>query len=248
MHRIALLLLASLVLASPAWSQTRGGVPTPGQTTADWAKTLNEKGSVTVQDIVFDAGTATIAPGSHAALATIGELLKSDPALRLDIQTHTDNGGQKAANLALSQARATAVRDYLVATFGIAADRLTATGFGDTDPIADNSSAEGRARNQRVEFVKVATKNAAKASPASGAGEWTGVVSAGLMAVGGETTGIVLTGGAERFELQAADPAMRRRLQALDGKTVIVRGTLETRPGVEVKTRRIITVAAVDAR
>jgi hypothetical protein len=206
-----------------------------------------EQGSIALHNILFDTGRATIAPASQPALAPIGEVLKADPSLRLEIQGHTDNVGQKAANLALSQARAAAVRDELIKTFGIAPDRLTATGFGDTKPVADNSTEQGRAQNRRVELVKMGIKTPATgaAPAANGPGEWTGRIMAGMMAVGGETTGIMLDLGQERFELQPADQAMRQRLQALDGKTVTIRGTLATRAGVEVRTRRIITVKEV---
>ena len=63
-----------------------------------------------------------------------------------------------------------------------------------------------------------------------------------MMAIGGETTGIVLVTDRDQLELQPADSAMRQRLQELNGKTVTIRGTLETFPGVEVRTRRIIKV------
>ena len=82
-----------------------------------------------------------------------------------------------------------------------------------------------------------------------GPGEWTGRVMTGMMAVGGETTGILLAvgepGTGDRFELQPANQAMRERLRALDGRTVTVRGTLDTREGVEVRRRRIISVTEI---
>ena len=79
---------------------------------------------------------------------------RSDAALKLEIQGHTDNVGGAAANLKLSQDRAAAVKAYLVQTHGVAADRLTTAGLGDTKPIADNGSEDGRAKNRRVELVK----------------------------------------------------------------------------------------------
>lgn len=69
-------------------------------------------------------------------------------------QGHTDNAGAAAANLKVSQDRAAAVKTYLVQTHGIVADRLTTSGLGDTKPIAENTSDEGRAKNRRVELVK----------------------------------------------------------------------------------------------
>jgi OmpA-OmpF porin, OOP family len=123
-------------------------------TAAELAAALNSAGKVALHNILFDTGRASIRPESAAALAPVGELLKSDPALRLEIQGHTDNVGAAAANLRLSQDRAAAVKTYLVQTFGVAADRLTTAGFGDTRPVADNAADAGRTQNRRVELVK----------------------------------------------------------------------------------------------
>ena len=118
------------------------------------ARELKDKGSVAVRDILFDTGKATIKPESAKSLATIAQVLAADPALKIEIQGHTDNVGAKDANLRLSQARATAVQAYLVQTHAIAAARLTAVGLGDTQPVADNSTEPGRAQNRRVELVR----------------------------------------------------------------------------------------------
>lgn len=123
-------------------------------TAAQLAAALAEKGSVALRGIQFDTGKATITAESAETLAQVGELLKSDAGLKLEIQGHTDNVGNQAANLKLSQDRAASVKAYLVTNFGIAGDRLTAAGFGDSKPVADNASAEGRAQNRRVELVK----------------------------------------------------------------------------------------------
>jgi OOP family OmpA-OmpF porin len=118
------------------------------------AEELKSKGSVALHNILFDTGKASIKPESSSALSVIAEVLKSDPSLKLEIQGHTDNVGGAAANLKLSQDRAAAVKGYLVQTSGIAADRLTTSGFGDTKPVAPNTSEEGRAQNRRVELVR----------------------------------------------------------------------------------------------
>ena len=123
-------------------------------TAAELASELDAKGSIAIHGILFDTGKATIKAESAAALAPIGELLKSDGALKLEIQGHTDNAGDKAANLKLSQDRAASVKDYLVKTFAITATRLTTSGFGDTKPVAANTDEAGRAQNRRVELVK----------------------------------------------------------------------------------------------
>jgi OOP family OmpA-OmpF porin len=123
-------------------------------TAMELAKALNETGSVALHNILFDTGKATLKPESAAALAPVGELLQNDAALQLEIQGHTDNVGQPAANLKLSQDRAAAVKTYLVQTFGVAAARLTTRGLGDTKPLAPNTAETGRAQNRRVELVK----------------------------------------------------------------------------------------------
>ena len=118
------------------------------------AKALNDQGSVALHNILFDTGRATLKPESAAALAPVGELLKNDATLKLEIQGHTDNVGQAVANLKLSQDRAAAVKAYLVQTFAIPTARLTTTGFGDTRPVASNTAETGRAQSRRVELVK----------------------------------------------------------------------------------------------
>jgi outer membrane protein OmpA-like peptidoglycan-associated protein len=89
-------------------------------------------------------------------MGTINEIykfLKDDPSLKFEIDGHTDNSGDAQHNLQLSQQRADAVKVRLV-SLGIDAARLTTKGFGNSMPIADNSSPEGKANNRRVEFVR----------------------------------------------------------------------------------------------
>ena len=91
---------------------------------------------------------------STPTLKEIGQMLKDHADLKLTIEGHTDNVGQPAANLTLSQKRADAVKQYLVANFGIDAARLSTKGYGDTKPADKNDSAQGRQNNRRVELVK----------------------------------------------------------------------------------------------
>lgn len=123
-------------------------------TATELAAALSSTGFVALHNILFDTGKASLQPSSSAALAPVGELLKSDSTLKLEIQGHTDNVGAAAANLKLSQERAAAVKTYLVQTFGIDAGRLTTTGLGDTKPVGDNRTDAGRTQNRRVELVK----------------------------------------------------------------------------------------------
>lgn len=122
-------------------------------TASELADALAKTGSVTLNNILFDTGKSTIKPESEAPLKIVIDLLKGDAALKIEIQGHTDNVGTPAANLKLSNERAAAVRSWLVGR-GIAAARLTSAGLGDTKPVADNKTEEGRAKNRRVELVK----------------------------------------------------------------------------------------------
>jgi outer membrane protein OmpA-like peptidoglycan-associated protein len=118
------------------------------------ANALRDSGKVALHNILFDTGKATIKPESATALAPVGELLRNDASLKLEIQGHTDNIGAPAANLKLSQDRAAAVKAYLVQQLSVAPERLTTSGFGDTQPVAPNTTDDGRAQNRRVELVK----------------------------------------------------------------------------------------------
>ena len=100
--------------------------------------------------IFFETGKATIKKVSFKSLDAVVSILKAEPALYADVEGHTDNVQPKTyTNMDLSQRRAEAVRDYF-SSHGISADRMTATGFGETQPVADNESAAGRAQNRRT--------------------------------------------------------------------------------------------------
>ena len=115
---------------------------------------IEKSGRVAVYGIHFATGQATIEAGSEQTLNEIAKLLTTTSALKLRVEGYTDNVGQAAANQALSERRAQAVVAWLTA-HGIDASRLAARGFGPANPVADNSSEEGRARNRRVELVKM---------------------------------------------------------------------------------------------
>ena len=104
-------------------------------------------------NINVDTAKAAIRPDSFPQLDQVAAALKQAPALMLDICGHTDDAGAPASNQALSEARATAVMKYLTEK-GTAAGRLAAKGFGQTKPVADNRTEDGRAKNRRVELVK----------------------------------------------------------------------------------------------
>jgi len=104
--------------------------------------------------ITFDTGKSVIKPESAGELNRIVQLLKENPSLRFSVEGHTDATGSASSNQKLSEDRAHAVVARLV-EMGIDAGRLTGKGLGQNNPVADNGSAEGRAKNRRVEFVKL---------------------------------------------------------------------------------------------
>jgi outer membrane protein OmpA-like peptidoglycan-associated protein len=118
------------------------------------AKEIEKSGHVAIYGIHFDTAQATIRPDSQGTLTQIAKLLTDTPDLKLRIEGYTDNVGQAAANQALSERRAQAVVTWLT-SHGVAAARLAAKGLGAANPVADNSSEDGRAKNRRVELVKM---------------------------------------------------------------------------------------------
>ena len=113
---------------------------------------LNKDGFLTLY-VNFDTNKATIKPESNKTLDDAAGVLKAASTLSITVAGHTDNVGAPDANMKLSDERAKAVMDALVQR-GISAARLTAKGFGQTQPIADNRTEDGRAKNRRVELVK----------------------------------------------------------------------------------------------
>lgn len=116
-------------------------------------KKVTTDGKIVMHGILFDVDKATLKPESMGSINEIYYLLKKDPSLKFEIDGHTDNTGEAAHNLTLSQQRAEVVKAQLI-KMGIDAGRLTSKGFGDTKPISDNDSPEGRANNRRVEFLR----------------------------------------------------------------------------------------------
>jgi len=113
---------------------------------------MNAKGFVTLY-INFDTNKFEIKPDSRSAITEVAIMLKAAPQLNISIEGHTDNVGEAVANKTLSENRARSVLQALIAE-GIAPERLSATGFGEEMPIADNATEAGRAENRRVELVK----------------------------------------------------------------------------------------------
>jgi outer membrane protein OmpA-like peptidoglycan-associated protein len=113
--------------------------------------------TVTLNNIFFAYDQATLLPESQVELARILRFLRENPRTRIELRGHTDAKGTPAYNLKLSQDRAAAVRDFLV-TNGIPATRLVAKGYGETLPLAPNTSDDGRALNRRTELRVLGAK------------------------------------------------------------------------------------------
>ncbi|MBL7699684.1 MAG: OmpA family protein [Chitinophagaceae bacterium] len=115
---------------------------------------LHANATVVLKNVFFDINKSELKPESFAELDNIVKLLKENPTLKISINGHTDNIGKPADNLKLSNSRANAVVHYLVEK-GIAANRLSSKGWGETQPVAANDNEEGKAKNRRTEMKVV---------------------------------------------------------------------------------------------
>jgi outer membrane protein OmpA-like peptidoglycan-associated protein len=102
--------------------------------------------------VLFDTGKYTLKPGAREKLAKISGIVMAHPGLNLQVEGHTDSVGSDEYNQTLSEHRASSVRDFLVQQ-GVPEASVTSRGFGKTQPVASNDTAEGRAKNRRVELV-----------------------------------------------------------------------------------------------
>ncbi|MBV2134636.1 OmpA family protein [Pseudomonas sp. MAP12] len=103
-------------------------------------------------EVLFAFDSAKLTPAAMATLDTVVEKLKGSDVVGIKVNGHTDSTGTDAYNQGLSERRAASVVDYLVSQ-GVAPDKLTSEGFGESKPVADNASKEGRAENRRVEIM-----------------------------------------------------------------------------------------------
>ncbi len=107
---------------------------------------------VNMSDVLFDTGKYTLKPSTQISLAKVSGILQAYPGLKLQVEGYTDSVGSDDYNQKLSENRADAVRDFLVGQ-GVPTDNISATGYGKAKPVADNSTAKGRAQNRRVQLV-----------------------------------------------------------------------------------------------
>jgi outer membrane protein OmpA-like peptidoglycan-associated protein len=108
--------------------------------------------------VLFETGKAIIKSESYSLLDELAAMLKKYPDTRIILEGHTDSEGDDAANMKLSKDRAKAVAEYLIDKL-IEANRVSSDGFGETKPIADNKTAEGRQKNRRVDMRLTNKKN-----------------------------------------------------------------------------------------
>ncbi|MGB3454559.1 MAG: OmpA family protein [Moheibacter sp.] len=121
----------------------------------DLRSKLLKEGRYSTNAILFNTASSELKPESKTVIQEIADVLKVNPGVRLKIIGHTDSDGDDAKNLKLSKDRAESVKNSLVNDYGISASRLETDGKGETEPVADNSTADGKAQNRRVEFLKL---------------------------------------------------------------------------------------------
>jgi outer membrane protein OmpA-like peptidoglycan-associated protein len=112
---------------------------------------IEANASVVLKNVFFDVNKFDLKPASEAELDIVVQLMNENPTVKIQIGGHTDNVGKPADNLILSNNRAKSVVTYLISK-GIPAARLSAKGFGETQPVADNKTEEGKALNRRTEM------------------------------------------------------------------------------------------------
>ncbi|MDE3213557.1 MAG: OmpA family protein [Bacteroidota bacterium] len=121
----------------------------------DMRNKLITEGKFVTRGILFDVNSDQIKPESYGVLKSIAEVLTENPGVKVRIVGHTDSDGSDATNLALSKKRAESVKASLISDFGIDASRMQTDGKGSSQPVDSNTTAEGKANNRRVEFIKL---------------------------------------------------------------------------------------------
>lgn len=120
----------------------------------DLRRKLISEGKISTNGILFDSGSANIKPESMGIIRQIYQVMQQESSMNLKIVGHTDADGGDQANLSLSKSRADAVKNALVNVYNVDGSRLSTEGKGELEPVADNTTPEGKAQNRRVEFIK----------------------------------------------------------------------------------------------
>ena len=121
----------------------------------DLRRTLMTDGKVSTNGILFDSGSANIQKQSYGIIRQISQVLQQEADMKLKIVGHTDADGSDEANMKLSKDRAEAVKKALIDIYNISAERLQTDGKGESIPVGDNKTTDGKAQNRRVEFIKM---------------------------------------------------------------------------------------------
>jgi outer membrane protein OmpA-like peptidoglycan-associated protein len=121
----------------------------------DLRSKLIADGRVSTNGILFDSGSANIQPQSMGIIRQISQVLQQESNMNLNIVGHTDADGDDSFNMELSRKRAEAVKNALVNVYNIDSGRLQSQGMGESEPVGDNNTADGKAQNRRVEFIKI---------------------------------------------------------------------------------------------
>jgi len=121
----------------------------------DTRSKLITEGKLISYGIYFDVNKDIVKPESYGTISDIAKVLKENPTVNIRIVGHTDNDGNDTANLDLSKRRAASVKNSLVSQFGIDGSRIQTDGKGENEPIASNTTSENKAKNRRVEFIKL---------------------------------------------------------------------------------------------
>jgi len=121
----------------------------------DTRSKLITEGKLVSYGIYFDVNKDEVKPESFGTLSDIAKVLKENPSVKIKIIGHTDSDGDDSKNLDLSKRRAASVKNVLSGEFGIDANRIKTDGMGETVPIAPNTTSENKAKNRRVEFIKL---------------------------------------------------------------------------------------------
>ncbi|MEZ2415727.1 OmpA family protein [Muriicola sp. E247] len=121
----------------------------------DLRRTLISEGEVSTNGILFDVGSANIQPQSMGIIRQISQVLQQEGDMNLIIEGHTDSDGDESLNMDLSKRRADAVRDALIDFYNVDGSRLQTAGLGESEPVGDNGTPDGKAQNRRVVFKKI---------------------------------------------------------------------------------------------
>lgn len=107
--------------------------------------------TITLDDVLFKSGSATLESSSHKSLNELADFMKRKQNLEIEVAGHTDNVGSEESNLILSQKRAESVKNFLISK-GVAENRMIAKGYGQSQPVEDNTTETGRKKNRRTEI------------------------------------------------------------------------------------------------